>query len=85
MTKGKPLLVFIGNVSLRDNPRDLHDPVDFTLLFRSALRNSRSGRQIKNAKTTHSFISQSLGSFFNEVWMDPVGFEDEAKEKRMGV
>ena len=39
---------------------------------------------MKNAKTTHSFISQSLGSFFNEVWMDPVGFEDEAKEKRTG-
>ena len=40
---------------------------------------------MKNAKTAHSFISQSLGSFFNEVWMDPVGFEDEAKEKRTGV
>ena len=28
--KGKASFGFIGNVSLRDNPRDLHDPVDFT-------------------------------------------------------
>ena len=51
----------------------------------SAKRDRETDRMVRStAKTTHSFISQSPESFFNEVWMDSDGLRGRSKGKTHG-